>query len=69
VPRAVYVPKQCVFESGDGHVVYRWVPAAAGGRQGRFVETRVEPGLQNKGHVIIRRGLQPGARLATRKPA
>lgn len=68
IPSAVYVPRHCVFESEEGHVVYRWVPAQDGARKGRFVATPVEPGLQNARYVVIRRGLKPGERLATRKP-
>lgn len=66
VAQAVYVPKQSVFENGEGHVVYRWVKAT--GDKGRFVATPVSPGIENKRHVVIRRGLKPGDRVATRKP-
>jgi multidrug resistance efflux pump len=70
LPQALYLPKQCVFESGEGHIVYRWVtPASGPGGKGRFVATEVTPGLENKHHVVIRRGLKPGDRVAIRKPA
>jgi HlyD family secretion protein len=59
----VYVPKQCVFDEGDRHVVYRRLG------DGRFVATPVLPGAENTRHVVIRKGLRPGQRVATTKPA
>jgi multidrug efflux pump subunit AcrA (membrane-fusion protein) len=67
LPQTLYVPKQCVFERGEGHVVYRWKPMPPG-RKGRFVATPVVPGLENERHVVIKKGLKPGDRLAKKEP-
>jgi multidrug efflux pump subunit AcrA (membrane-fusion protein) len=80
--RAIYVPKECVFDEGDRHVVYRWVPisgppggvrtrtpgSAASQRRGRLIPTPVVPGRENAQYVVIRRGLRPGERVATERP-
>jgi multidrug efflux pump subunit AcrA (membrane-fusion protein) len=68
--RAIYVPKECVFDQGDRHVVYRWVPISgpAGQRRGRLIPTPVVPGRENAQYVVIRRGLRPGERVATERP-
>jgi HlyD family secretion protein len=70
LPNAVFVPKECVFDQGERHVVYRWapIPGATGPRHGRLIPTPVTPGQQNARYVVIRRGLRPGARVATQSP-
>jgi multidrug efflux pump subunit AcrA (membrane-fusion protein) len=74
--RVIYLPKECVFDQGDRHVVYRWVPISGLGanrwppekRRGRLIPTTVTPGRENTQYVVIRRGLRPGERVATQKP-
>jgi hypothetical protein len=74
--RVIYLPKECVFDQGDRHVVYRWVPISGLGanrwppeqRRGRVIPTTVIPGRENNQYVVIRHGLRPGERVATQKP-
>jgi multidrug resistance efflux pump len=60
-PRAVYIPRECLFEEGDAHVVYV--------RKGdRFVKTRVTAGAENRQFDEIQEGLRPMMEVAKRRP-
>jgi multidrug efflux pump subunit AcrA (membrane-fusion protein) len=58
---ATYVRKDCVFEDGDSHVVYK--------RQGNiFQAIRVTPGAENLEFVEISEGVAPGEQVARQRP-
>jgi multidrug resistance efflux pump len=61
LPRAIYVPRECVFEEGDAHVVY--VRKGSG-----FVKTRVTAGAENGQFDEIKQGLKPGMEIARQRP-
>lgn len=61
LPRAVYVPRECVFEEGDTHVVYVR-------EKERFVKTRVMAGAENGQFDEIKKGLKPGMEIARQRP-
>jgi multidrug efflux pump subunit AcrA (membrane-fusion protein) len=60
-PRAIYVPRECVFEEGETHVVFV--------RKGNgFVKTRVTAGAENGQFDEIKQGLKPGMEIARQRP-
>jgi HlyD family secretion protein len=61
LPHAVYVPRDCVFEEGDTHVVYVL-------NRNRFVKTRVTAGAENGQFDEIKQGLKPGMEVARQRP-
>jgi RND family efflux transporter MFP subunit len=61
LPRAVYVPRECVFEEGDTHVVYVR-------NRNRFVKTRVTAGAENGQFDEIKQGLKRGMEVARQRP-
>jgi HlyD family secretion protein len=61
VPDAIIVPADAVFQRDGAPVVYRL-------DDGAFVETRVEVQRRGREQSIIRSGVQPGDRIASRRP-
>jgi multidrug efflux pump subunit AcrA (membrane-fusion protein) len=59
--RAVYVRKECVFEDGDYHIVYKL-------KGNGFVKTRVTPGAENLELVEIQGEIRPGDQVARQRP-
>jgi HlyD family secretion protein len=59
--KATYVRKDCVFEQGDEHIVYK--------RTGNtFAATRVTPGAENMQYVEIKQGLRVGDDVSRQRP-
>jgi HlyD family secretion protein len=59
--RALYIPRECVFEEGDTHVVYVL-------KGNRFVKTRITAGAENGQFDEIKQGLKPGMEIARQRP-
>jgi len=61
VPEALYVPKQAVYNKGDGEIVYVQ-------ERGAFLPRRVETAERNDEAVVIVSGLEEGERVALSDP-
>jgi HlyD family secretion protein len=61
VPEVLYVPKQAVYNRGDGEIVYVQ-------ERGAFLPRRVETGERNDEAVVIVSGLEEGERVALSDP-
>ncbi len=61
VPEVLYVPKQAVYNKGDGEIVYVQ-------ERGAFLPRRVETAERNDEAVVIVSGLEEGERVALSDP-
>jgi multidrug efflux pump subunit AcrA (membrane-fusion protein) len=61
IPNVVLIPSEAIFQRDGASVVYELDGS-------EFVERRVQIGKRGKEHSIVTSGIDPGARIATRRP-
>lgn len=61
IPETLYVPKEAVYNKGEGEIVYVQ-------QHGEFLPRRVETGERNDEAVVILSGLEEGERVALSDP-
>jgi multidrug efflux pump subunit AcrA (membrane-fusion protein) len=62
IPDVVLIPSEAIFQRDGASVVYEL-------KGSEFHERRIELGKRGKEQAIVKAGIQPGNRIATRRPS